>query len=102
MTTGLRPARVGKRHGLTRQDRELMFARQQGMCAICQRPIPSVDDALVDHDHGLARVHGHAVHTGCPRCVRGLLCRPCNSALGWFEARSLEVVRYATRLRAHG
>ncbi|MET9625629.1 endonuclease domain-containing protein [Streptomyces sp. NPDC006464] len=33
----------------------------------------------MDHDHNCC--------TGCPHCVRGLLCRPCNTDLGRCEKR---------------
>lgn len=49
------------------EDLKLLVEKQNGLCAICQR-----DCALViDHDHT----------TGI---VRGLLCSPCNIAIGLF------------------
>ena len=74
---------VGKRQGLTRVQVE-MFAEAQGRkCALCERPLG--DDFAVDHDHELAKLHGHGVDRGCPLCFRGLLCRSCNTALGVFR-----------------
>lgn len=58
---------------------EAMERRQGGLCLICRRPIPP---HVVDHDHALARLHGHDESHGCPLCVRGLLCPSCNTLLG--------------------
>lgn len=52
-------------HGLSRQDYERMVGSQKGRCAVCFRKRKLV----VDHNHDTGR-------------VRGLLCSPCNSALG--------------------
>jgi hypothetical protein len=57
-----------RRYGVTAPDVAVMFARQDGRCAICG----SVNPACVDHDHD----------TGF---VRGLLCRTCNMVLAYFE-----------------
>lgn len=46
-----------------------MLAEQGGRCAICRSDDPRDQNWHVDHDHQF----GH---------VRGLLCRPCNNALG--------------------
>lgn len=72
---------VGKRQGLTRLQVAAEVQRQNGLCALCPRPLG--DTFVVDHDHALAVVHGHAVETGCPACYRALLCRRCNSVIGW-------------------
>jgi hypothetical protein len=63
-------------YGLSSEEYQLLYDRQDGRCGICS----SYFDVLcVDHDHA----------TGA---VRGLLCRRCNSALGGFSDDS-------TRLR---
>lgn len=60
-----------KVYGLTPEAWAGMLAGQDGKCAICSAHIE--DTALVvDHDHA----------TGA---VRGLLCRQCNSGLGYFK-----------------
>jgi hypothetical protein len=48
---------------------------QNYKCAICKEPM-SFESALVDHDHSTME-------------VRGLLCRKCNSALGFFRDNEL-------------
>jgi len=91
----------GRRHGLAAEEIEQMRAAQQGLCAICERPLlPGA--MMVDHDHKLAALHGHAVASGCRKCVRGLLCRSCNTNLGWFERRAALIVDLALSRRPRG
>lgn len=62
-------ARLKRRYGLTPDQVDVMRTAQDGACAICERP---VDALAIDHCHETGR-------------VRGLLCPPCNRALGFFE-----------------
>lgn len=78
-------------YGLTEADYSQMLEAQGGRCAICgttQGRRKSGDHPLyVDHDHS----------TGA---VRGLLCQPCNSALGMLEddpERLRRAISYLTR-----
>ena len=63
-----------KNYGITPQGYIEMLAAQNGGCAICHVSVPGphVRHFAVDHDH----------LTGV---VRGLLCSPCNLALGLFR-----------------
>lgn len=62
-----------KRYGLTPEDYDRMVTEQDSRCAICLKPGETDPSSLmrlgVDHDHVTGR-------------VRGLLCRPCNRAVG--------------------
>lgn len=62
-----------KEYGLPHTQYEEMVTAQAGLCALCRLNKQS----QIDHDH----------RTGA---VRGLLCKPCNLALGGFE-RLVEV-----------
>lgn len=70
-----RAAHLRSAYGLSVEDYEALLAEQGGRCAICGRPPRGVHRGgrpqvlAVDHDHVTGR-------------VRGLLCSPCNSALG--------------------
>ena len=55
-----------ERYGLTKEQYEQMYENQQGLCGICSLPF---DVLAVDHCHETGK-------------IRGLLCKPCNSALG--------------------
>lgn len=58
------------KYGISLEDWQAMFDKQNGCCAICSK---RTDDLVVDHNHESGQ-------------VRGLLCRKCNSALGFvFE-----------------
>jgi hypothetical protein len=69
------------RYGITAAEYQKLFEQQDGLCAICSDP-PSKYELCVDHDHETGK-------------VRGLLCRPCNSALGLLEDRLDLVLRAA-------
>lgn len=68
------------RYGITLEEYEIVFRRQNGVCAFCGRR-PSRNRLAVDHDHRTGR-------------FRGLLCTPCNRALGNLEANMDRVVKY--------
>lgn len=56
-----------KKYKLSAEEHQALVEKQQGRCAICNRPVK----LMVDHDH----------LTGL---VRGLLCTHCNRGLGSF------------------
>ena len=89
-----------KRQGLARWEVDARIKAQGGLCALCLRPLG--DETMVDHDHALAHVHGHDAESGCAMCVRGVLCRGCNSWLAGFRAEPdflLRAARYAASRR---
>jgi hypothetical protein len=59
-----------KNYGIGLAEYEKIFAKQNGVCAICGEP-PNGKSFHVDHDHDT-------------RKVRGLLCGTCNVGLGYF------------------
>jgi len=59
---------VARQYGMTDKDIAAMLERQDNACAVCRKAAP----LMVDHCHATGR-------------VRGLLCRRCNSALGWVN-----------------
>lgn len=61
-------------YGIGRLDYDMMYAKQDGRCAICGGPPVGRENFDVDHDHETGR-------------VRGLLCFPCNNGLGAFRDR---------------
>src|SRR5262249_5892336 len=67
---GTRRASLLKRYGMTPLEYELRLARQNGACAICKKT-PKQRWLCIDHCHQTGK-------------VRGLLCTPCNAALGTF------------------
>ncbi|MGW6745967.1 endonuclease domain-containing protein [Streptomyces sp. NPDC055025] len=76
--------RQAKRYGLTVPRVNAILRIQDDRCPLCDEN-PG-DDAVngpiwwhIDHDHDCC--------SGCPRCVRGLLCKLCNTDLGHYEKR---------------
>ncbi|MFL5644777.1 MAG: endonuclease VII domain-containing protein [Chloroflexota bacterium] len=67
-----------RRHGLGADGIQAVLDRQGGGCAICHTPAGADPGTrlAVDHDHAHC-----AGKTGCPDCVRGLLCVHCNNIL---------------------
>ncbi len=74
---------TAQRHGINVLEVEAMRKKQDDMCAICQTKLG--DKAVIDHDHELARQHGHPENRGCRLCVRALLCSRCNNLLGMAQ-----------------
>jgi len=70
-----------KKYGLTEGQYDEMVAGQGGRCAICDEVAECL---VVDHDHACCPTRMHS----CGRCVRGLLCRSCNLALGYLRDRT--------------
>lgn len=86
-----------RKYGLTARQIDNMIALQGGLCAICDEAISRARCAI-DHDHACC-----SGLSTCGTCVRGVLCRACNSGLGLFNdninsiARALE---YLTKARS--
>jgi hypothetical protein len=70
--------RVEETYGITPEQYDALYWAQDMQCYICQRATGTGRKRLsVDHDH--ACCNGPI---SCGRCVRGLLCSPCNKLLG--------------------
>lgn len=61
-----------KNYGMSLEDYNDMLQRQNGVCAICDKPPKESKNLQVDHDH----------NTGI---VRGLLCFRCNYGMSFFS-----------------
>jgi hypothetical protein len=78
-----------KNNGMTQEEYVNLWAKQDGKCAICDRPDEKIGKRgynttlVVDHDHQTGQ-------------IRGILCRKCNSGLGMFED-SVESLRAAVQ-----
>lgn len=65
-------------HHLTKEQYETMLEEQQGLCA---NPNCFADADVIDHDHSCC-----PKKRSCGKCVRGILCRPCNTAEGFLKS----------------
>lgn len=61
-----------KQHGIAEEDYLAMMQERDGLCDICRKECPVVGSLSIDHDHSTGR-------------IRGLLCKQCNSGLGFFR-----------------
>lgn len=69
--SGLRWSKLRTKYGITQEEYETRLERQGLKCAVCRSPSPKSRRGVfvVDHCHYTGR-------------VRGLLCTPCNTAIG--------------------
>lgn len=88
----------GSRQGLSAAAIEHQLQFQQYSCMVCGDGLGR--EWAVDHDHELAKLHGHSERHGCPRCFRGVLCKGCNLMLGWARDRPEVLERGAAYVRA--
>jgi|SRR2546430_7562292 len=78
--TGYNNSRSLKRKaGVTSAQRDLLLLEQGMQCDICGRTEPDGRGWAIDHDHAHCPGNKH-----CGKCIRGILCFPCNSGLGQF------------------
>ena len=74
-------------YGLSQADFKTMMIAQAGRCAACLDTLGEGRSRAIDHDHKCC-----PGRRSCGRCVRGILCRNCNS--------TLTITMDSTRLRA--
>lgn len=71
-----------RRYGVTQEQYEEMLTAQKNSCAICGTERSQIKRELdIDHCHSTGE-------------VRGLLCPPCNRAVGYFEKYGVELIKY--------
>ena len=68
-----------RRYNVSEDQVERMLEEQDGQCAICKTELD--DKFSIDHDHSCCSEKGMS----CGKCVRGLLCRTCNSGIGLLQ-----------------
>lgn len=80
----MRENRLWHRYGLTLDQLERMWERQHGQCRFthCRRELQWGEKGgyAVDHDHDCC-----PGYKSCGQCVRGLVCKYCNSAIGYLQ-----------------
>ena len=67
---------VERTYGITPEEYARLLAAQGMRCAICRRATGATKRLATDHDHNCC-----PGPTSCGRCVRGIVCGPCNSML---------------------
>jgi hypothetical protein len=72
------------RYGLTQKQFDWLLEVQQYACAMGGEAFTESTQIFVDHDHACCP----GERQSCGRCVRGLLCLSCNTALGQIERKA--------------
>ena len=66
-----------KRHNTTKEAYDNLLSKYNGMCWICK-----IEKAIhIDHDHNCCNDDSFS----CGKCIRGVLCSNCNTAIGLFK-----------------
>lgn len=76
---------IKHRYKITQEQWEAILDSQNGVCAIC---LVKQDSYHVDHDHSCCQGRN-----SCGKCIRGLLCGPCNKALGLMKDNKEAILR---------
>jgi Recombination endonuclease VII len=70
------------RYGITQKDVDWLLEIQDYACAMCRAAFSEDTPVYIDHDHSTCHPQEKRA---CRNCLRGLLCRDCNTALGHIE-----------------
>lgn len=66
---------------------DFIYQSQGGRCFGCGKATGKARRLAVDHDHKC--LEGHDPKKGCRKCIRALLCGPCNQILGRLDVAAL-------------
>lgn len=75
-----RSERLHRTYGITVDEYQRMLEEQGSACKICGGINEDGRELSVDHDHECC-----PGRKSCGKCIRGLLCNPCNRALGYMR-----------------
>jgi len=76
-----RKVALKRKFGITVEQYDALLEAQHGMCLTCDAK-PTDRRLAVDHDHNCC-----PGQKTCGKCIRGLLCSNCNTALGLIKER---------------
>lgn len=85
------------RYKLSVEDYYTRLLNQGGVCALCLKPPVENEKLQVDHDHTCCPQSSKS----CGKCIRGLLHRHCNTALGLLSDNPVVLRLAATYLEKH-
>lgn len=71
--TADRDRHIRNTYGIEPSDYEALYEAQDGKCYVCRRATGKSKSLAVDHDHSCC-----PGRKSCGKCIRALLCSPCN------------------------
>lgn len=87
-------------YNISLEEFDWMVALQQGKCLICTKLLNTNPDKgklpSVDHDHSCCKGS-----ESCGNCIRGILCNKCNTGLGLFDDKVINLERSITYLTSY-
>jgi hypothetical protein len=87
-----------RRMGITAKEYYAILEAQNGHCAICSATESNNGrELVVDHNHGCC-----GPKKACSKCIRALLCDPCNTAIGMLKDNSVLARKAADYLERFG
>jgi hypothetical protein len=84
------------KHGITIEQWDALLESQGGACAACGEANSAKRNLHIDHDHACC-----PGTYSCGKCVRGLLCSQCNTALGLLKDDINKVMNLGFYLVSH-
>lgn len=72
--------RLTRKYHMTFYEYLILLDTYDYACGICHKPFTTDNPAHIDHNHLCC-----PNKTSCGKCVRGLLCRTCNTGIGYFR-----------------
>jgi hypothetical protein len=88
------------RLGITEEEFNGRLEAQGYCCTMCRLPFEEDRRICADHDHNCCETQPKARAKTCGKCIRGLLCFRCNTALGYVELYGRLAQAYLDRVAA--
>lgn len=85
--------RIKTKFGITSEEYYQMLDSQNGVCAGCLEE-PKTKKLAVDHDRSCC-----SGNNSCGKCIRGLLCSNCNTALGLLKENEETIARLSQYMK---
>jgi len=85
--------RLARQYNLTYEKYLTMLDDTNYSCGICDEPFTKDSPPHIDHNHVCC-----PGKQSCGECIRGLLCRMCNSGIGYFKDNAQNLVRASVYL----